>query len=122
MMPGSTELVLGAIRDKLFGPVVMFGLGGIYVEVLKKVGFRLSPLDEAEARELVERTMPAKLLAGTRGRKPMNVGGIAKTIVALGRLLEGNPDIDEVDLNPCLVTDDGCLAVDARIILGGSGK
>jgi len=122
MMPGSTELVLGAIRDKLFGPVVMFGLGGIYVEVLKKVGFRLSPLDVAEARALVEKTLPAKLIAGARGRKPMNVDGIARTIVALGRLLEDNPDIDQVDLNPCLAVDDGCLAVDARIILGGSGK
>ena len=122
MMAGSTELVLGAIRDKLFGPVVMFGLGGIYVEVLKKVGFRLAPLDIGEARALIEKTLPPKLIAGARGRKPMNVDGIAGTIVALGRLLLENPDIDQVDLNPCLAVDDGCLAVDARIILASDGK
>jgi acyl-CoA synthetase (NDP forming) len=117
MMPAATELVLGAIRDKLFGPVVMFGLGGIYVEVLKRVGFRLAPFDLAQARALIENTLPPALIAGARGRKKMNVDGIAATLVSLGRLLEDHPQIEEVDLNPCLVSDDGCLAVDARIIL-----
>jgi acyl-CoA synthetase (NDP forming) len=117
MMPSATELVLGAIRDKLFGPVVMFGLGGIYVEVLKRVGFRLAPFALEQARELIRDTLPAALIAGARGRKPMNVDAIAGTLVALGRLMAEQPQIEEVDLNPCLAFENGCLAVDARIIL-----
>jgi len=117
MMPSSTELVLGAIRDKLFGPVIMFGLGGIYVEVLKRVGFRLSPFGVEQARELIQDTLPAALIAGARGRNKMNVDAIAEALVSLGRLLEEQPQIEQVDMNPCLTFDDGCLAVDARIIL-----
>ena len=117
MMPSATELVLGAIRDKLFGPVVMFGLGGIYVEVLKRVGFRLAPFDLEQARALIHETLPHQIIAGARGRSKMNVDAIAHTLVALGRLLEEQPQIDQVDLNPCLALDDGCMAVDARIIL-----
>ena len=117
MMPAATELVLGAVRDKLFGPVVMFGLGGIYVEVLKRVGFRLAPFDLDQARALIHDTLPAKIIAGARGRKPMNVDAIAATLVSLGRLMAEQPQIEEVDLNPCLAFDDGCMAVDARIIL-----
>jgi acyl-CoA synthetase (NDP forming) len=117
MMPAATELVLGAVRDKLFGPVVMFGLGGIYVEVLRHVGFRLAPFDIGEARELIHDMLPPKIIAGARGRKKLDVDAIAAILVSLGRLLQVNPQIDEVDLNPCLALDDGCLAVDARIIL-----
>ena len=117
MMPSTTELVLGAIRDKLFGPVVMFGLGGIYVEVLKRVGFRLAPFGIEQARELIADTLPAQLIAGARGRNKLNVDAIAETLVSLGRLLEEQPQIEQVDLNPCLALDDCCMAVDARIIL-----
>ncbi len=117
MMPAATELVLGAVRDRLFGPVVMFGMGGIYVEVFKRVGFRLAPFGMEEARELIRGTLPAALIAGARGRKPMNVDAIAATLVSLSRLMAEQPQIEEVDLNPCLAFDDGCLAVDARIIL-----
>jgi len=118
MMGGGTELVLGAIRDRLFGPVVMFGLGGIYVEVLKRVGFRLAPFGLDEARALILDTLPPKIVAGARGRKPLDVEAIAAMLVSLGRLLEEHPQIEEVDLNPCLALEDACLAVDARIILG----
>jgi len=117
MMPSTTELVLGAIRDKLFGPVVMFGLGGIYVEVLKRVGFRLAPFGIEQARELIADTLPPQLIAGARGRNKLNVDAIAETLVSLGRLLEEQPQIEQVDLNPCLALDDCCMAVDARIIL-----
>jgi acetyltransferase len=122
MMPAATELVLGAIRDKLFGPVVMFGLGGIYVEVLKRVGFRLAPFGIEQARALIHDTLPPKIIAGARGRQKLNVAAIAAMLVSLGRLLEEHPQIDEVDLNPCLALDDGCLAVDARIILAKAKK
>ncbi len=117
MMPAATELVLGAVRDKLFGPVVMFGLGGIYVEVLKRVGFRLAPFGIEQARALIHDMLPPQIVAGVRGRKKLNIDAIGAMLVSLGRLLEEHPQIDEVDLNPCLALDDGCLAVDARIIL-----
>ncbi len=117
MMPPTTELVLGVIRDRLFGPVVMFGLGGIYVEVLKRVGFLLAPFGLEQARKLIHDTLPAPLITGARGRNAMNVDAIAGTLVSLGRLLAEQSQIDQVDLNPCLALDDLCVAVDARIIL-----
>jgi len=117
MMPSATELVLGAIRDKLFGPCIMFGLGGIYVEVLKRVGFRLAPLAHEEAGELIRETLPPALIAGARGRNPMNVEAIADALVSLGRLFAEQALVEQVDLNPCLPSGDGCLAVDARIII-----
>jgi acyl-CoA synthetase (NDP forming) len=117
MMPATTELVLGAVRDKSFGPTVMFGLGGIYIEVLKMVSFRLSPLGIQEAKDLIRQTLPSALLKGVRGAPAMNVDSIAGTLVSLGRLLEEQPQIEEVDLNPTLPYADGCMAVDARIII-----
>ena len=85
--------------------------------MLKRVGFRLAPFGVEQARELINDTLPAALIAGARGKKGMNVDAIAETLVSLGRLLEEQPQIEQVDLNPCLTIDDGCLAVDARIIL-----
>jgi acetyltransferase len=117
MMPAATELVLGALRDESFGPIVMFGLGGIYTEALKLVGFRLSPLGVEEAKELIRQTLPSALLGGVRGRAAMNLDSVADTLVSLGRLLEEQPQIAEVDLNPTLPYPDGCMAVDARIVL-----
>jgi acetate---CoA ligase (ADP-forming) len=117
MIPPNTELVLGALRDKSFGPVVMFGMGGIYVEALKIVGFLLSPATLDDARKLIERTLPSALIQGVRGRGPMNVDAIAGVLVLLGRLLEEQPQIEEVDFNPVLPYEDGCIAVDARIII-----
>ena len=117
MMPATTELVLGGIRDKLFGPCIMFGLGGIYVEVLKRVAFRLAPLEHEEATALIHETLPSALIAGARGRKKMNVDAIADALVSLGQLFDEQPQVEQVDLNPCLPTDEGCLAVDARIII-----
>jgi acetyltransferase len=120
MMPSTTELVMGAIRDPLFGPVVMFGLGGIYVEALKMVHFRLLPIGPGDAGELIRQTLPPALLKGVRGRGPMKVDSIASVMVSLGRLLEEQPQVAEVDLNPILPFEDGCVAVDARIIVSKS--
>jgi acetyltransferase len=117
MMPAATELVLGAVRDRLFGPVVMFGLGGIYIEAIKLVGFRLAPLDARDAAQLIHETLPPVLIRGARGRKPMHVESIARAIVALGRLMQEQSHIEQVDLNPFLPYEDGSIAVDARIIL-----
>ncbi len=120
MMPSTTELVLGAIRDRLFGPVVMFGLGGIYVEALKLVGFRLAPLGIEDAKALICRTLPPALIKGTRGRAALNLDSLAAVLVSIGRLLEEQPQVEEVDLNPTLPYPDGCVAVDARIIISRS--
>jgi acetyltransferase len=117
MIPANTELVLGALRDKSFGPAVMFGMGGIYVEALKIVGFRLSPICLDDARKLIRGTLPPALIKGVRGRGSMNVDSIAGVLVSLGRLLEEQAQIEEVDFNPVLPYQDGCIAVDARIIL-----
>jgi len=122
MLPTGTELVLGAVRDKLFGPTVMFGLGGIYVEVLKRVGFRLAPLGLEDAKDLIRETLPAALVAGARGRKKMNVDSMASALVSIGRLMEEQPQVAEVDLNPFLPDEDGGTAVDARIILAKQGS
>jgi acetyltransferase len=120
MIPANTELVLGALRDKSFGPTVMFGMGGIYVEALKIVGFRLSPICFDDARKLIQETLPPALIKGVRGRGSMNVDSIAGVLVSLGQLLEEQPQIEEVDFNPVLPYQDGCIAVDARIIISKS--
>jgi acyl-CoA synthetase (NDP forming) len=120
MMPSNTELVLGALRDKSFGPTVMFGMGGIYVEALKMVGFRLSPISLDDAKKLIHETLPSALVKGVRGRGPMNVDSIAGVLVSLGQLLEEQPQIEEVDFNPVFPYQDGCIAVDARIIISKS--
>jgi acyl-CoA synthetase (NDP forming) len=120
MMPSNTELVLGALRDKSFGPTVMFGMGGIYVEALKMVGFRLSPISFDDAKKLIHETLPSALIKGVRGRGPMNVDSIAGVLVSLGQLLEEQPQIEEVDFNPVFPYQDGCIAVDARIIISKS--
>ena len=120
MIPSNTELVMGALRDKSFGPTVMFGMGGIYVEALEIVGFRLSPISLDDAKKLIHETLPPALIKGVRGRGPMNVDSIAGVLVSLGQLLEEQPQIEEVDFNPVLPYQDGCLAVDARIIISRS--
>lgn len=117
MMPSNTELLVGATRDESFGPVVTFGLGGIYVEALKMVGSRISPILLDDAKKLIVDTLPAVLIKGVRGRDPMNVDSIAEVLVSLGRLLEEQPQVKEVDFNPVLPYQDGCIALDARIIL-----
>ncbi len=120
MMPSNTELVIGALRDKSFGPAVMFGMGGIYVEALKMVGFRLSPISLDDAKKLIQQTLPPVLIKGVRGRGPMHVDSIANVLVSLGQLLEEQPQIEEVDFNPVFPYQDGCIAVDARIIISSS--
>ncbi|UCF60259.1 MAG: acetate--CoA ligase family protein [Anaerolineaceae bacterium] len=120
MIPPNTELVMGALRDKTFGPTVMFGIGGIYVEALKIVGFRLSPISLDDAKKLIHETLPPALIKGVRGRGPMNVDSIAGVLVSLGQLLEELPQIEEVDFNPVLPYQDGCVAVDARMIISRS--
>ena len=118
-MAGSgTELALGGYRDPAFGPVVMLGLGGVLVEALGDVVFRLAPLTTAEALEMAGSLRMAALLGGYRGRAAVDRAALAEMLVALSRILVDEPGIAEIDLNPVIATQDGLVPVDARIVIG----
>ncbi len=112
-----TEIILGMKRDLQFGPVIMFGLGGIFVEVLKDISLRVAPVDLSEAMAMIKEIKGYKILEGIRGKKPVNISKIAETIVLLSSLALNEQGIKEIDLNPLFVNEDGILAVDARFIL-----
>lgn len=119
MASGGQEVILGVKRDAQFGAMVMFGLGGIFVEVLKDVTFGLAPLTEDEIRRMVERTRSYGLLRGARGRGARDVGSIVESIQRLSQLVTDFPEIEEVDINPLMVgmEGDGALVVDARLVI-----
>ena len=117
MVPGGREVILGGKRDGSFGPVMLFGLGGIYVEVFKDVALRLAPLSEDEATGMIEEIQGAKLLHGVRGEPAVDLAGIKDTLLKLSQMMVDLREIYEVDLNPLLATPSGVTAVDARIIL-----
>jgi 4-hydroxybutyryl-CoA synthetase (ADP-forming) len=119
MVKSAKETILGASQDPTFGPVIMFGLGGIYVEVLKDVVFRIVPIDEKEAINMVESIKTIKLLKGVRGEKSSDLKAIADSLQRLSQLVVDFPEIKEFDINPLLVLEEGkgARVVDARIIL-----
>jgi acetyl-CoA synthetase (ADP-forming) len=117
MAPQGLEVIVGGVRDGIFGPVVMFGLGGIFVEVLKDVSFRVSPIRMEDAMEMLREIKSYKVLEGYRGQPPVNKDAIAEIIVKTSMLLEENPEIESIDLNPVMAYPDSAMAVDARIIL-----
>ncbi|MDG6914067.1 MAG: acetate--CoA ligase family protein [Nitrososphaerota archaeon] len=117
MAPEGHEFVVGATRDQQFGPAVMFGLGGVYVELFRDVSFRLAPLTKKEALDMIDETRASRLLAGFRGSPPLDAGEVAETLVAVGKLITDLPEIDSVDVNPLFVYPKGVLAVDVRMIL-----
>lgn len=117
LVKGGKETIIGAKHDPKFGPLVMFGMGGIYVEVLKDVVFRLAPINEYEARDMIESVKTSKLLKGVRGEKPSDVNAVVDCLLRLSQLITDFPEIAEFDMNPLLVLEDGkgCRAVDVRI-------
>ena len=119
--PGQ-EVIVGLIRDPLFGPVVMFGLGGVFVEVLRDVSFRVAPIDAAEARAMIDELRGAPILHGRRGQPPIDFDALVEVLLAVagptGLALTHPQPIAELDLNPVLVGPDGATVVDARIVLG----
>ena len=120
MAPAGLEVVVGAIRDPQFGPMVMVGLGGIFVEVLGDVSFRLCPVDPGEAAAMLDDLKGAALLDGVRGSAAVSRGAIADALVKIGGeggLMLREDAIAEIDVNPMIVTADGAVAVDARMIL-----
>jgi acetyl-CoA synthetase (ADP-forming) len=117
MAPQGTEIIVGAVKDPQFGQTLMFGLGGIFVELLKDVTFRVAPITEQDAMDMITGVKAYPLLNGYRGSKPADVKGIAKALVAVSKLVMEHPEIKELDLNPIMVYPDGVKTVDARIIL-----
>jgi acetyltransferase len=117
MAKGGIEVIIGTKYDDQFGPVIMYGLGGIMVEVLKDVAFRVLPLTSAEARKLIAETKSHPILDGARGTSPADKKALQKLLVLCSELVESYPEIDEMDLNPVIVHEKGLSIVDARIIL-----
>jgi acetyl-CoA synthetase (ADP-forming) len=117
MAPASTEVIVGAIKDPQFGPALMFGLGGIFVEVLKDVTFRIAPITEDEAREMITEVRAYPLLKGYRNMPPADIEAIIKILLNTSKLVMDHEEIKEVDLNPIMVYEKGAKTVDARIIL-----
>jgi acetyl coenzyme A synthetase (ADP forming)-like protein len=115
------EVIVGAVRDPQFGPLVMFGSGGVYVELLKDVSFRLAPVARDEALAMVEETLAGKLLAGLRGQPPADKSAVANVIVAVSQLIASDDSLAEMDINPLIVYNEGegAVAVDVRMVQRG---
>jgi acyl-CoA synthetase (NDP forming) len=117
MAPSGTEVIVGMSKDPQFGPVMMFGLGGIFVEVLKDVAFRIVPLEPRDAREMVREIKGFPVLEGVRGQEPADVAALERLILQVSEFVEAHPEIEELDLNPVFAYKNGVIAVDARIVI-----
>ena len=117
MAPQSTEVIVGAVKDPQFGQTLMFGLGGVFVEILKDVTFRIAPITREDAEEMVTGIKAYPLLKGYRNTPATDVEAIICILLNTSRLVMDNPQIKELDLNPVLAYEKGAKTVDARIIL-----
>jgi len=117
MAKPSIEVIVGAIKDPQFGQTLMFGLGGVFVEILKDVTFRVAPIIEEEAFEMISEVKAYPLLKGYRNTPPSDINSLAKLLINTSKLIIENPEIKELDLNPVIVYEKGLKVVDARIIL-----
>ncbi len=111
------EVIIGGLRDPQFGPAVMFGLGGVFVEIFKDISFRIAPLEEYEALEMIGEVKGSAILKGFRNSEPLDISALVQTILKVSDMMISLSEIKEVDLNPVLVYPKGIKAVDARIIL-----
>ncbi|APX92659.1 acetyl-CoA synthetase [Halomonas sp. 1513] len=117
MAKKGVEVIVGVIRDPIFGPVLMFGLGGIFVEILEDVAFRSIPLSRHDAESMVEQIKAKKILGGVRGEKAVDKTALVDLLLTVSRLVEAYPALSELDLNPVIVNADGYAVVDARVIV-----
>jgi acetyltransferase len=117
MVPKGREVIIGATKDPVFGHLIMFGLGGIYIELFKDVSFRLAPLSIYEAKEMITETKAYTLLRGFRGEPPADINSIINILLRVSKLVTDIPQIVEIDINPLFVYEIGAIAVDARIII-----
>jgi len=115
--PPGVEVIVGLSKDPQFGPVVMFGLGGVWVELLRDVSFRIVPLEPRDARQMMREIKAFPLLTGFRGQPPADLEALERILLRVSELAEAHPEIAELDLNPIFARPDGAEAVDARIVL-----
>ena len=118
MIKGEREVAIGMIRDRQFGPSVMFGLGGIFTEALEDVVFRIAPVRKRDALEMIRGIRGHKLLQAIRGMPAVDPAALSKAIIALGKIGLENPDIEQIDVNPMIISGASPIAVDALIVLG----
>jgi acetyltransferase len=118
------EVIIGGRRDKIFGPIIMFGLGGIYVEVMKDVSFRALPIGRREARMMIKEIKSYPLLLGVRGEPRRDIEGIVDVIMKVGAILQHSPDISDIEINPLMVYQQGqgVKAVDTRVLMAEKEK
>ncbi len=117
MVPDGKEVILGAKRDPSFGPVILFGLGGIYVEVFKESSLRVAPINRPEAEEMISELKAASILKGIRGERPLDIKALVENLLRLSQLMMDFPEIEGIDINPVKVLEKGAVAVDVRIVL-----
>ncbi|MDD3581485.1 MAG: acetate--CoA ligase family protein [Desulfobacca sp.] len=117
MVPPGREVIIGMSRDPQFGPLLMFGLGGIYVEVLKDVVFRIAPISAAEAQAMINEIHSAPLLRGVRGEKSPDRDALCQALLRVSQLVHEFPEIVELDINPLVVHEQGAVAVDVRMVI-----
>jgi len=111
------EIIVGMVRNPMFGPTVMFGLGGIFVEVFKDLAFRRAPLTKQDAEEMIKETKGYEILKGIRGQSPRDLEGVKEVLVKISELALREEQIKEIDLNPVVVYEEGLQILDARILL-----
>jgi succinyl-CoA synthetase beta subunit len=117
MMPTSTEVIVGGIRDRQFGPAIMFGIGGIFTEIYDDVAFRVAPIDKIDALNLIHELKGSKILEGIRGKPPADLNSIINILISVSNLMMEHDAVSQLDLNPVLVYSDSACAVDSRIII-----
>jgi acetyltransferase len=115
MVSGGRETIVGISRDPAFGPLLMFGLGGVYVEVLHDVVFRIAPIHALDAHDMVHSIRALPLLEGVRGAPPVDFAALTDVLLRISQLAVDHPEITELDVNPLLAFPDGVKAVDARV-------
>jgi acyl-CoA synthetase (NDP forming) len=120
MAPPGIEVIIGMSKDAQFGPVLMFGLGGVLVEILEDTSLRIIPVTRKDAGEMIREIKGYKLLTGYRGREPVDISKLEECLLAVSKFAEQNPMVRELDLNPLIAYSDSAVAVDARVVLEDS--
>ena len=117
MAPAGVEVIIGSIKDAQFGQTLMFGLGGVFVEIFKDVAFRIAPVTQEDAKEMITEIKSYSLLRGYRNTPPSDINAIVDILMKLSKIVMDHPEIREADLNPTIIYQKGAKTVDARIIL-----
>ncbi len=121
MAPKGIDVIIGGLRDPQFGPVVMFGIGGIAVELMKDVSYRIAPIYKAEALDMMKEVKSYPLLTGFRGSVPVDMDKLADAIVKVSEIITELKEIKEIEINPLIASEKSAMAVDARVLFGKVG-